>query len=56
LTCFVLVTAYSSVLLASLVAPDKYAPIINSVNDLPMKPEIRVTVLKGMFADVLFQV
>ena len=56
LTCFVLVTAYSSVLLASLVAPDKFEPIINSADDLPNKPEIRSTVYKDQSADVLFQV
>ena len=56
LACFVLVTAYSSVLIASLTASDKYRPIINSANDLPYKPDIRVTVDKGLFADVIFQV
>jgi len=56
LACFVLVTAYSSVLIASLTTTDKYKPIINSANDLPNKPEIRITVDKGLFADVIFQV
>lgn len=56
MTCFVIVTAYSSVLLASLVASDKFEPIIHSVNDLLMKPQVRITVDKGMYADVLFQV
>ena len=56
LACFVLVTAYSSVLIACITAPDKFKPIINSVNDLPNKPEIQVTVNKNLFLDVLFQV
>ena len=54
--CLVLMTAYSSFLIASLTAPDQYKPIINSVNDLPNKPEIRVTVNKEWFLDVLFKV
>ena len=56
LTCFVLITAYSSVLISFLTAPDTYKPIINSINELPKKPFIRVTVDKGFFPDYLFQV
>ena len=56
LACFVLVTAYSSVLIACITAPDKFKPIINSVNDLPNKPDIHVTVDKNLFLDVVLQV
>ena len=54
--CFVLITAYSSVLISFLTAPDTYKPIINSISELPKKPFIRVTVDKGFFPDYLFQV
>jgi hypothetical protein len=38
-------------------APESYKPIINSINDLPAKPDVHViTVHKGMLADVIFQV
>jgi len=37
-------------------APEIYKPIINSVNDLAKKPDVHVTVTKGMLADVIFQV
>ena len=37
-------------------APEIYKPIINSVNDLATKPDVHVTVTKGMLADVIFQV
>ena len=56
LASFVLVTSYSSVLIAYITAPDKFKPIINSVNDLPNKPDIQVTVNRNLFPDVLFQV
>ena len=57
LSCFVLVTAYSSVLISFLTAPDNiYTPLVNSVNDLPMKPEIRVTVDRSKFSDIVFAV
>ena len=56
LASFVLVTAYSSVLIACITAPDKFKPIINSVNDLPNKPDIRVTVNKDFILDVIFKV
>ena len=52
LSCFVLVTAYSSVLISFLTAPEVYKPLINSMNDLPNKSYVRVTVNKGLFADV----
>ena len=56
LTCFVIVTAYSSVLVSFLTAPDSYKPLIESVNELPSKPEIKITVNKGYFMDVLSRV
>ena len=57
LSCFVILTAYSSVLVSFLNAPDdSFSAIVNSVNDLPMKPDIRVTVDKGLIADILFKV
>jgi len=56
LVCFVLVTAYSSVVISFLTAPETFKPIINSINDLPMKPEIRVTVNKGWTPDKIFEV
>lgn len=56
LTCFVLVTAYSSVLVSFMTAPDSYKPIINSVNDLPAKPNVHITVNKNLIADTIFQV
>ena len=56
LACFVLVTAYSSVLVACITAPDKFKPIINSINDLPNKPEVHVVVNKNFFPDLMFRV
>ena len=56
LTGFVLITAYSSVLISFLTAPDPLKPIINSVNDLPKKPNIHFMVNKGWIADLIFQV
>ena len=57
LTCFVLVTAYSSVLVSFMTAPESYKPIINSIHDLPAKQHhVKVTVDKNLFADQIFQV
>ena len=57
LACFVLVTAYSSVLVSILTAPlDTYKILLNSVNDLPLKPEIRVVINKGWIMDVILKV
>ena len=56
LGCFVLATAYSSVLLSFLLAPDTYKPIINSINELPFKRDIQPTVTKDLVADVIFKV
>lgn len=56
LTCFVLVTAYSSVLVSFMTAPEIYKPIINSVNDLPTKRDIKVTVTRNLITDVIFRV
>jgi len=55
MTCFVLVTAYSSVLVSFMTAPEIYKSIINPVNDLPNKPDIHVTVTKEWLADVIFE-
>ena len=55
-TCFVLITAFCSVLVSFLTAPEIYKPIIHSVNDLPMKRDIQVTVNKGLFPDIIFRV
>ena len=54
--CFVLISAYSSVLIAFVTSPDPFKPLINSVYDLPKKPEVRLTVKKGWIADLIFQV
>jgi hypothetical protein len=57
LSCFVLVTAYSSVLVSFLTAPDHiYTPLVNSVNELRYKAEIRVTLNKGLLPNILFKV
>ena len=57
LSCFVLITAYCSVLVSFLTQPDKLnKPIIDSIEDLIKHPEIRVTVKKGWGPDFLFQV
>ena len=57
LSCFVLITAYSSVLVSFLTAQDNtYNPLVNSVNDLLNNTDVRVVVNKGLFADVLFKV
>ena len=37
-------------------AADSYKPIINSVNDLQIKRDVKATVNKGLLADVIFQV
>ena len=57
ISCFVLVTAYSSVLISFLTAPaDTFIPLVNSVNDLLNKTNVRVTVNKGLIADTLIKV
>jgi hypothetical protein len=57
LTGFVLVTAYSSVLISFVTAPDSfYMVLINSVYEMPQKPDVRLTVEKNRFIDVLFRV
>lgn len=55
LACFVLITAFSSVLVSFLTASETYKPIINTVNDLP-KRDVQVTVTKELFADIIFRV
>ena len=56
LSCFILITAYCSVLISFLTEPDKLKPIINSVEDLIKHPEIRVNVVKGWGPDVTLKV
>ena len=56
LTCFVLITAYSSVVISHLTRGENYQPIINSANDLQNKPDIKVSVYKGFYGDQLFKV
>ena len=57
LSCFVLITAYSSVLVSFLTAPDHtYAPLVKSVNDLLNKTDVRVTVNKELMTDILLKV
>ena len=54
---FVLVTAYSSVLISFVTAPDSYYnALINSVYDLPKQPEVRLTAEKNKFIDTLLRV
>lgn len=54
-TCFVLVTAYSSVLISFVTSP-YYKPLINSVYDFPKDPSVKITVDKGLFPDLAFTV
>ena len=57
LSCFVLVTAYSSVLVSFLTAPDNtYSQLVNSANELINKSEIGVTTNKGLIAEITFKV
>ena len=56
LACFVLITAFSSVLISFLTTIGDYKPLVNSVNDLPSKPDVRLTVNKDWGPDTLFQV
>lgn len=57
LACFVLITAYCSVLISFLTAPDKpLGPLINSIDDLPNRSEIKVNVMKGWGPDFVFRV
>lgn len=53
LTCFVLTTAYSSVLISFVTMPN-YQPLIRSVYELQTKPKIGVTVEKGFEPDLIF--
>ena len=56
LACFVLVTAYSSVLISFLTASETYKPIVNSINDLAIKRNVRLTINKGLIIDINLQV
>ena len=55
LTCFVLVTAYSSVLISYIVAPN-LKPIIDSFDDIPKVSGLKVVVDKGSSMDQFFTV
>ena len=55
LTCFVLIMAYSSVLI-SFVASPYYEPLISSLYDIPKNPQVTITVNKGLYPDLLFTV
>lgn len=54
-SCFVLVTAYSSVLISFVTSP-YYKPLIESVYDIPKDPNIKITVDRGLFPDLVFKV
>ena len=56
LSCFVLITAYCSVLVSFLTEPETSKPIIDSINDLIKHPKLRVTLNKGWGQDFFFQV
>ena len=53
--CFILITAYSSVLISFVTSPN-YKPLIQSIYDLPKNEEIQITVDKGLYPDILFTV
>lgn len=53
--CFILVTAYSSVLISFVTSP-YYKPLIRSVYDMPKNPNVKITVTRGWFPDLLFTV
>lgn len=53
--CFVLVTAYSSVLISFVTSPN-YKPMIHSLHDIPKNPKVKVTVNRGWSPDLLFTV
>lgn len=54
-TVFLLVTAYCSVLTSFITSPN-YKPLINSIRDLPKKPDIKLITVRGLSPDVLFMV
>ena len=54
-TCFVLVAAYSSVLISFVTSP-YYNPLIESVYDIPKDPKIKITVDRGLFPDLVYRV
>lgn len=51
--CFVLVTAYSSVLISFVTSPN-YKPMIQSLYDIPKNPKVKITVNRGWSPDLLF--
>lgn len=55
LACFVLITAFSSVLISFVTLP-YYKPLIDSIYDIPKNPQIKITVDRGLPMDSLFTV
>ena len=55
LACFVIFTAYSSVLISYIVAPN-LKPIIDSANDIPKVPGLKMVVEKGATMEMMFLV
>lgn len=53
---FILVTAYSSVLISFVTAPNPYKPMVDSIEDMPAHPEVKLFVNKNLIADYLFTV
>lgn len=54
-TVFLLVTAYCSVLTSFITSPN-YKPLINSIEDLPKKSDVKLIAVRGRSPDVLFMV
>jgi len=55
LACFVIVTAYSSVLISFIISPN-LKPIINSIQDIPKVSGLRVVAVKGSSVDRIMSV
>ena len=53
---FVLVTAYSSVLISFVTAPNPFKPLVNSIEDMPAHPNVKLFVNRNLIADYLFTV
>jgi len=53
---FVLVTAYQSVLISYILAPEMELPIVDSLTDVAIKTDVQLVVDKGMGADSFFTV
>lgn len=54
-SCFVLITAYSSVRISFVTSP-YYKPIIDSIYDLPQNSSVKLVVDRGLFPDLLFAI